>query len=113
MPNSRFETAAEINSAIHEIFLNRSALAQTSEYDRGVCIRAVSVARNTFNAVPVAGTAETYIEDVIRALSKILETYRDPDGIYTSGRSSIGDVLSDLRELASTCEAAQSQAKLT
>lgn len=96
MTKLRCETAADCNAAIGEIFLTRSVLAADSEYDRSVCIRAVSVARELFNTIPVSEPAENYVESVIDTLSQLVETYHDSEGVFTSGKSSIGDILSDL-----------------
>lgn len=90
------KTAAELQSAISDIFDKRSAAASQSPYDRMVCVGAVSEARRVFGGVPVQGTADQYGEAVLSAIGKAKDDYYDPDGEYTSGKSSIGDIYLDI-----------------
>lgn len=89
-------TAEEIRSAISNIIDQRSAAASQSPYDRMVCVGAVSEARRVFGGVPVQGTADQYGEAVLSAIGKAQQDYYDPDGEYTSGKSSIGDIYLDI-----------------
>lgn len=89
-------TAKEMQSAIADIIEKRSAAASQSQYDRMVCVSAVSEARRVFDGVPVQGTADQYGEAVLSAIGKAQEDYYDSEGEYTSGKSSIGDVYLDI-----------------
>lgn len=89
-------TAEEMQSAIADIIDKRSAAASQSEYDRMVCVGAVSEARRVFDGIPVQGTADQYGEAVLSAIGKAQQDYYDPDGEYTSGKSSIGDIYLDI-----------------
>ncbi len=93
------QTAAQMHVAIAGILLERAVGAQKSEYDRGVCIRAVGVARIVFQSIPIEGTGTEYGQAVVAALQQVYETYNDPDGEYTSGKGSIGDVFIDISNL--------------
>jgi len=89
-------TAEEMQSAISDIVDKRSAAASQSQYDRMVCVGAVSEARRVFGEVPVQGTADQYGGAVLSAIGKAQKDYYDPDGEYTSGKSSIGDIYLDI-----------------
>ena len=89
-------TDKEMRVVIDRIFETRSIKAAESEYDRGVCIRAVGTARDVFVRVPIEGTATEYGQSVLNALKPVFDGYNDPDGEYTSGKSSIGDVFYDI-----------------
>lgn len=92
-------TAEEMHTAINRIFANRSIKAAESQYDRKVCIRAVGTARDAFIRVPIEGTATEYGQAVLMALEPLCDNYNDPDGEYTSGKGSIGDVFYDIMEV--------------
>ncbi len=89
-------TAEEMHSAISAIIDKRSTAASQSPYDRMVCVGAVSEARRVFDGIPVQGTADEYGDAVLSAIGKAQQDYYDPDGEYTSGKSSIGDIYLDI-----------------
>ena len=89
-------TAEEMHAVITRIFAKRSIKAAESQYDRKVCVRAVGTARDVFMRVSVEGTATEYGQSVLRALEPLCDNYNDPDGEYTSGKGSIGDVFYDI-----------------
>jgi hypothetical protein len=92
-------TATELSTAIDEVFAKRGMAAAQSEYDRSVCVRAIATARGIFEDLPVEGNTADFGQAVISALSPIYENYNDPDGEYTSGKGTIGDVIHDIRAL--------------
>ena len=77
---------------------DRQAAASASPYDWKVCVGAVSAARDEFEKVAVAGTADDYAATVIARLEQLRDAYYDPDGEYTSGRSDIGTVIEKIRK---------------
>jgi len=80
------------------IMADRQAAASASPYDWKVCVGAVSAAQGEFEKIAVAGTAHEYATAVIARLERLRDTYYDPDGEYTSGRSDIGTVIEKIRE---------------
>ena len=70
--------------------------AAESQYDRKVCVLAVGTARDVFMRVPIEGTATEHGQAVLKALEPLCDNYNDPDGEYTSGKGSIGDVFYDI-----------------
>ncbi len=70
--------------------------AQASQYDRRVAVTAISTARAHIEEILAEGSAEAYGNLVLAALASQLETYNDPDGVYTNGRGVIGSLLGDL-----------------
>ena len=70
-----------------------------SEYDRSVCITAVAAARDTFEAVEVAGSASEFVGRVYDAIRELQDNYSDSDGEYTNGTAPIGNVLSRVYDL--------------
>ena len=101
MSQETADTAEEMNAAIAKIFEKQMADAERSEYDWKVCVNAVAAARAVFAKVPVSGSAGHYLQSVLMALEPVYESYYDPDGEYTSGKASIGNVFSDLLNLRS------------
>ena len=95
-------SARDLQSAIRDILNTRASAAQRSEYDRSVCVRAVGVARETIEGVPLSVDAASYGVAVMAALNPLCEDYSDPEGEYTSGKSSIGDVYADIYQLLAT-----------
>ena len=98
----KFKSAEQMHAAIKKIIERRSIEASQSAYDHKVCILAVSAAADTIRRVPVAGTAIEYGQAVAALLSDLSNTYNDPDGEYTSGKGSIGDVHFDVLGLIDT-----------
>lgn len=98
----RFKSAQQMHTAIKEIVKRRSIEASQSQYDHKVCILAVSAAEDTIRRVPVAGTAIEYGQAVAAVLSDLSNAYNDPDGEYTSGKGSIGNVHFDVLGLIDT-----------
>jgi len=89
-------TAEEMHAVINRIFAKRSIKAAESQYDRKVCVLAVGTARDVYMSVPIEGTATEYGHAVLKALEPLCDSYNDPDGEYTSGKGSIGDVFYDI-----------------
>ena len=71
--------------------------ARMNEYDRGVCILAISTARERILALPSDILAETFAAQVLEELTALHKNYHDPDGEYTSGKGVIGALLEDIR----------------
>lgn len=71
--------------------------ARTSQYDRDVCILAISAARNVVLAVSAELSAQAFKASVQEKLNELLGNYYDSDGEYTSGKSVIGSLLDDIR----------------
>ena len=93
------ETSQQMHAAIKAIIEKRSVEVSQSQYDMKVCVGAVGAARDIFESVPVEGTAAVYGQAVAAALSKLRDTYNDPDGEFTSGKAPIGDVYYDVSRL--------------
>lgn len=70
--------------------------AQASQYDRRVCITAVGAVRSSVEDIPVEGSAQSFGQQVLEAVTSLLETYNDRDGEYTNGRGVIGSLLGDI-----------------
>ena len=70
--------------------------ARESEYDRAVCISAISAARDVVTAVPNDGNDRDYAASVLSRLCDLMEHYHDPDGVYTSGKGVLGALVSDI-----------------
>ncbi len=88
--------AHNMQSAILEIIEEHALMAQQSEYDRTVCILAISNARKLIQSISITSTSEEYLSEVIKQLSDFQQNYHDPDGQYTSGKGTIGALLGDL-----------------
>ncbi len=93
------KTANGLKDNIAALIDKRSIEASQSQYDRHVCVNAISATRDIFNRVHVEGTASEYGQAVISALRNLHETYNDTDGEYTSGKAPIGDVYFDVLSL--------------
>lgn len=77
--------------------LDRHALrAAESAYDRGVCVLAVSRARECILSIGGEVPAEEFREVARQRLARLIEGYGDEDGVYTSGRSVLVPILDDL-----------------
>ena len=107
MIKESLKTAAQMHAVITELISSRNIIAKQSEYDWKVCVRAVGVARDVFDSVPVEGNANEYGQAVLVALEPVYESYNDPDGEFTSGKSSIGDVYFDISNLLKSLEKAK------
>ena len=93
------ETAQQMRAAIMAIMKKRSIEASQSQYDMKVCVRAVGVASDVFERVPVEGAAIEYGQAVVAVLSQLQDNYNDSNGEYTSGKAPIGDVYFDVSSL--------------
>ena len=80
-----------------EELLNRHALkAQSSSYDRGVCVLAVSTVRERLLTLTEDLQGCIDLEDAISQIAELAQQYSDPDGQYTSGKSVVIGLLDDL-----------------
>ena len=70
--------------------------ARMSEYDRGVCVLAISTARDMILSIPSDVSTESFETRVKEELYKLRENYHDPDGEYTSGKGVIGALIDDI-----------------
>ncbi len=98
----KLDTAEQMSTAIEAIVEKRSIEASESQYDRKVCILAVSAAGDVVRRVPIEGTAIEYGQAVAASLGNLEKTYNDPDGEYTSGRGSVCGVYYDVLGLIDT-----------
>jgi len=98
----KLDTAKQMHAAINKVVEKHAIEASKSEYDRKVCILAVSAAGDTIRRVPVAGTAIEYGQAVAVVLGELQDSYNDPDGEYTSGKAPIGGVYYDVLGLVDT-----------
>ena len=92
----KLDTAKQMLAAINKGVEKRSLEASESAYDRKVCILAVGAAEDAIRRVPVEGTPIEYGQAVAAVLGELQNSYSDPDGEYTSGQGSIGDVYFDV-----------------
>ena len=88
-----------MNNLIEHAFNKARDNAHASEYDRGVCILAISRAYDVFATIPIRGEPEDYLNSVKVAISNFQDNYNDPDGEYTNGTAIIGTLLSHLYQL--------------
>ncbi len=79
---------------IYKLLEEHAIKAQQSEYDRSVCILAISRARKLIQSIPVS--SKEYHSEIIKQLSTFQQNYQDPDGKFTSGKGVIGALLGDL-----------------
>jgi len=93
------KTAQQLHDLIVEVFSLRAQKAGESEYDRGVCLRAVATAREVFKAIPVNGSVRSYHGRILDEIDDLQKRYNDPDGQYTSGKAPIGDISLDIYAL--------------
>ena len=70
--------------------------AAASEYDRSVCITAVSRARDQIMLIDETLPAEPFLAEARQRIGSMIETYHDPDGDHTSGRSVLVPILDEL-----------------
>ena len=88
-----------MNSLRHSILAVIEKHAQKaceSQYDRAVCISAISSARDVVLATPLEPSATLYRDHVMSHLQELMVHYHDPDGEYTSGKGVIGALVDDL-----------------
>ena len=69
--------------------------AAASEYDRGVCVTAVSRAREQIVSIPEDLPEERFVLEARRRIGALVENYHDSDGEFTSGRSAPVPILDD------------------
>ncbi|WP_019620216.1 hypothetical protein [Amphritea japonica] len=84
---------------IEELLNLHSLKAQSSSYDRGVCVLAVSNVREKLMAISTNKQDSIDLQHAISEVAKLAEQYSDPDGEYTSGKSSVIGLLDDLYRL--------------
>jgi hypothetical protein len=78
--------------------VNRHALkAQQSQYDRRVTISAVAAVRKVVMSVSTDLLPSDYRREIIAQLSELLSDYYDPDGEYTSGKGTVGDLVYEIK----------------
>ena len=87
---------ASMPPVIRELIDTHSLKAQHSAYDAGVCVLAVSAARDVLADLPDTLTNEAYLEQAIERVASLANRYHDSDGQFTSGRSAIIGILDDL-----------------
>lgn len=73
-----------------------SLKAAASAYDRGVCIAAVSRARDQITSIAEDMPGEQFLAEARKRIGVLTENYHDPDGEYTSGRSVLVPILDEL-----------------
>ena len=81
---------------IEELLNLHGLKAQSSSYDRGVCVQAVSTVRERLMAITENQQGTIDLEDAISQVAGLAQQYSDPDGQYTSGKSVIIGLLDDL-----------------
>ncbi|MBT8141592.1 MAG: hypothetical protein HKN88_00235 [Gammaproteobacteria bacterium] len=81
---------------IQQILKEHALKAQRSEYDRSVCISAVSKARKLIESIAETSDPNEYRKVLIDKLTDFQQNYYDPDGQYTSGKGVLGDLLGDI-----------------
>ncbi len=86
-----------MKSEVLEIVDAHAVKAANSQYDQGVCVNAISVARKTIMAVPADLSPGDYKAQLLQDLTALFVDYHDPDGEYTSGKGVIGSLLDDIR----------------
>lgn len=91
----------EVHHAISGIFDAQRRSAERSDYDRRVCILAVSAAALKWQEIEVAGSPSMYLRSILTALEILRDSYYDPDGEYTSGCSEIGSIVAKIERLQS------------
>ncbi|WP_093975680.1 hypothetical protein [Boseongicola aestuarii] len=78
--------------------------AANSEYDRAVCRLAVAAARKTVWDC-LDGTDPNVDEKMlVQKLLDLHASYYDPDGEYTSGKGTIGDLIADICGALKNCD---------
>ena len=88
--------ANELKKQIFAAVEKHAIIAQVSGYDRTVSITAVAAARSVVESIIPDNPVQIYAEQISSALKSLLQTYNDPDGIYTNGRGVIGSLLGDV-----------------
>lgn len=104
MPHDKITSAQDMQAAICTVIEMRALDAAQSAYDRSVCIAAVAAARACVERVSVEGSALDYGKAVLATLEPVYDTYHDPDGEFTSGKASIGDVYSHIARLVDAAD---------
>ncbi len=78
--------------------VNRHAMkAQQSQYDRRVTISAVAAVRKVVMSISTDLPQADYTRETIDQLSELLSDYYDPDGEYTSGKGTVGDLVYEIK----------------
>lgn len=91
-----FLAEKKMQESIMNVIKEHALKAQDSEYDRSVCILAISKARELILSIPATLTPEQYRSELIEQLSNFQQNYHDSEGQYTSGKGVIGSLLADL-----------------
>lgn len=81
---------------IEEVLAAHAHKAAASEYDRAVCISAVAATRRIIFEQFEASGRLVDADALINHLQQFHANYNDPDGVYTSGKGVIGDLIADL-----------------
>ena len=85
-----------MQETLFEVLKKHALKAQGSEYDRSVCILAISKARELILSIPTTMEPEDYRSEIITQVSNFQQNYHDSDGQYTSGKGVLGDLLGDI-----------------
>lgn len=93
-------TSEDIKPLIDAAIEKTIILAQESEYDRSVCLKAAISSKNTVENVPLTGEWSQYVLTVITALETLRADYNDTDGEYTNGTAVIGTTIQEIYNLA-------------
>lgn len=81
---------------VYQLLNVHSQKAAQSEYDRAVCVAAVSRARDEIQSIPDTVLAANFRAEVRKRMGALIDGYHDSDGDYTSGRSVLVPILDDL-----------------
>jgi len=89
-------TPLETQTRIQKVLDAHALKAAASEYDRSVCIIAVAAARKT--VWEYLENTGPYVDEeaLLQRLLDLHASYYDPDGEYTSGKGTIGDLIADI-----------------
>jgi hypothetical protein len=88
---------SSLQQEIIEIVDRHALKAQQSQYDRRVTISAVAAVRQVVMSIFTALPQSNYNREVIDQLSALLSDYYDPDGEYTSGKGTVGDLVYEIK----------------
>jgi hypothetical protein len=81
---------------VFQLLDEHSQKASQSEYDRAVCVAAVSRARDEIQSIPDTVLAANFRAEARKRMGALIDGYHDSDGDYTSGRSVLVPFLDDL-----------------
>ena len=81
---------------VYDLITEHAQKAHMSEYDRSVAILAMAAVRDVAEVISPSLSDKDYSEQIIAAMSELMDSYYDPDGEFTSGKSVIGSFLTDL-----------------